>query len=162
MKICFGGTRVVLLFGNKAVKIGRIKPIRLTLRILLFPFMSKKRNDLYREVYGKKFFLSIVNYLLIGRNSNIIEYDYYQKTKDSRVTPTKRILLFGWIVVQDRGESVSMQKLRENNPFNDIPNFLFPEKNTPRQFCEIDGKLFLADYGRSGAVSILMETFLEA
>lgn len=162
MKICFGGTRVVLLFGDKAVKVGRIKPIRLILRILLFPFMPKKRNDLYREVYGGNFLLSIVNYLLIGKRSNEIEYGYYQRTKDERVTPTKKIFLSGWVIVQNGGKSVSAQKLEENNPFKNICPSLFPEKNTPRQFCEIDGKIFLADYGRPGAVDILMKTFLEA
>jgi hypothetical protein len=159
MKIKSGKTRIVFLVGDKAIKFGRVRLLRLILRILLFPFMSKHNNMLFYEAYGKYFLLGMFNYLLVGIDANKREYQYYKESNDNRVVPTRKILLNGWIVIQDRGEFVSLQELEKNNPFKDVVGYpIFTEKHEYWQFCKIDGQLLLADYGRKEVCQILRES----
>ena len=153
MKIKKGTTRVVLLVNKKAIKFARVRVVRFILRLLFSPFMSETKNKLFYEAYGKYSMFGIVKYLSVGIYANRKEYRYYKETKDTRVVPTLKIFLFGWIIIQERGLNISSSELLNNNPFYDSK--FFSEKYEPWQFCKINNRVCLADYGRDEVFDIL-------
>ena len=150
MKIILRGkTRIVLLMGNNAIKIARVRFLRTFLRAVAFPFMSQANHGRFYKRYGQPFSIGICNYLIHGLHANRNEFDHYQKHRDARVVPTISIHLCGWIIIQPIGKEVSAMELSANNPFSGLPvdpDFL--EKDQPWQFCRIGEKILLADYGR--------------
>lgn len=159
MQIRSGKTRIVLLLGDSAIKIGMIRPIRLFFRALAFPFMSEGNHNRFYSRYGSPFFCGAWNYFIAGLHANRGEFEYYQKHGDTRVVPTLRQYLGGWIIIQKRGNDVSAQELMMENPFKGLPidaNFL--EQNQHWQFCRVGNQLLLADYGRRETREALLQT----
>lgn len=160
MRIVFRGkTRIVVLTGNKAIKISRVRVFRLLVRTITFPLMSKNNHRRFYARYGTPFWRGALKYFVAGVYANWNEFEYYQTTSDPRVIPTRKSYLGGWIVIQDRGTSVSKDELAKQNPFKGLSvdsNFL--EKDQPWQFCYLNGKILLADYGRKETREALQQT----
>ena len=158
MEIKTGTTRVVLLANKKAIKFARVRIVRFILRLVFSPFMSETKNKLFYEAYGKYPMFGIVKYLSVGISANRKEYRYYKETKDPRVVPTLKMFLFGLIIVQERGLNISLLELLKDNPFNDTK--FFSEKYEPWQFCKINNRVCLADYGRDEVCVVLKSLVL--
>lgn len=164
MYISFRGkTRIVLLVGNKAIKFGRVRFVRLFARTVSFPFMSKRNHDRFYARYGKPFFKGAFKYLFAGLYANRNEFRHCEQFEDHRVVPTSHLFFKGWVIVQQRGKPISHERLLEGNPFHgmSVPAG-FLEKDQPWQFCEIGGKILLADYGRNETREALIQTLGES
>ena len=145
----YGSTRFVFLLGRKAFKFARISLIRLLARILLFPFLG----HLWKAPMGQ----ALYHYLLGGIICNQNEYLYYQRTKDVRVMPTRRMFFWGWLVVQDRGAPVSQKEMLFEYPFGrDLLLRDEIDANTAKQFARHrNGRVLLVDYGTLRTCSTL-------
>lgn len=149
MRIALGSTRLVLLTKDKAIKIGRLRPLRLISRIFVLPF-SQRRRERFFEKYGSTLWRAVLNDLCAGLYANRGEYEYYQKSQDPRVIPTLRSIFHGWIVVQTRGEAVSETEMRTWRYTREERYALDRELAKAVQFCRHpqSGRIVLVDYGR--------------
>ena len=160
MQIKCGKTRIVFLIKDQAIKIGKVRPIRLFVRMVAFPFTSQRNHDRFYARYGSTLPRAVWRYLIAGLFANRNEYEYYQACRDCRVMPTVRKFLGGWVVIQHRGTAVSALELGLGNPFDVLetnPEFL--ERNQPWQFCRNSGgQIVLVDYGRRETCQALETT----
>lgn len=151
MNFEYGSTRFVFLLGTRAFKFGRVSLIRFVARILLFPFLGHQ----WKAPMG----WALRHYLVGGIVCNQIEYDYYSRTRDLRVMPTRQIFFSGWLIIQDRGTPISEEEMLHEYPFD--PVILFQgeiDANTAKQFARHrDGNILLVDYGTSQTCSMLEE-----
>lgn len=148
MQIIKGGTRWVILTGNKSIKIGKVRPLRTFSKIISLAFSARRRNTFFEE-YGGNFFLAIWRFMIVDIWANRNEFFYHQKYKDERVIPTTHMLLFGIISIQERGKPVTERKLKEDHP---LDSTVVDRKNSDlteaRQYCICkDGKIRVVDYG---------------
>ena len=156
MRMTYGQTRFVILVGDKAIKIGRVKLLNLLIRwIFILPF-SKKRRDHYFTKYGKTIVEAIRNEWLQGLYANRREYSYYSRSKDPLVIPTTKIILTGWIIIQDRGNPITNQDLAHfPEPFRQ-ESITDGEMRSPSQYATTKkGKIVLVDYGRIQTIRTL-------
>ena len=158
MRIKLGTTRIVLLIGDKAVKIGRLRPLRLLARMLLLPFSWQRRQHFLAK-YGPKFAQAMLNDLCAGLYANRNEYAYYKVYRDSRVMPTTEQLCGGWIIIQPRGTPISVNELSEKPSLKQRIGMESCEVDTAAQFCRHpDGRIVLVDYGRRATTEVLFGT----
>lgn len=157
MNIRCGSTRLVVLWGDWAFKIARIRPFRFLLRLPTWLFSRKQRKHFF-EKYGANFFQAIINDVFAGVVANRKEFEYYQShRKDYRVMPTMQMFFAGLIIVQTRGDEIGERELQSSNPFRNTPKFC--EMTEAKQFCRHpDGRLVLVDYGRDEALRVLRQT----
>jgi len=152
-------TRFVILHGDYAYKIGKVRPIRHFFRILSF-ILNPKRYKKFLQMYGQNYFEAFKNDFLAGLYSNKREFYYYKQTLDSRVIPTIKIYFCGWIVIQKRGLEITWSEFENGRP--NIPSFFdnqHCETSEPKQFCKLScGKIVLVDYGRISTVKSLHST----
>ncbi len=149
MRIRCGSTRFVLLVGDRAIKIGRMRPLRLLFRLLLLPF-SKKRREHFFAKYGHTFLQAAWKDLCAGLYANRGEYEYCQAFKDPRVMPTIVLLLKGWIVIQPRGRPLLPNDVRSQLRVFEKCRGRECEMTFPEQFAvNADGQVVLVDYGRA-------------
>ncbi len=153
MKIKQGATRIVILIGNMAIKIGKVRILRFTLRMISFPFSKYQRNRFYQK-YGDAFWKAARQDILFGVLANRNEYRYYQETRDKRVVPTLKLFLGGLVVIQEKGKEVDTCFL-SNIPFIQLHP---AEMGSTNQFCVLHDSILLADYGHSETCRILRET----
>lgn len=160
MQIACGSTRVVLLAGDKAVKIARFRPIRFLLRMLMIAFSRKKRLHFF-EKYGPVFIHAVYNDIFAGVIANRNEYSYYIERMDRRVMPSLGQYLGGLIVTQVRGTPVSLHELDTEDPFAGLVTNSACEVSDPKQFCRHPaGQLVLVDYGRVETQDLLRTAIL--
>lgn len=156
MRIRIGTTRLVFLVGDSAIKIGRMRPLRLLLRMLCLP-CSRQRRQHFLAKYGPGFARAALNDLCAGLYANRNEYAYYTARKDPRVMPTTRQLLNGWVIIQLRGMPISARDLAEK-PLIRQRTAEKCEVDDAMQFCRHpDGRVVLADYGRRTTIEALSE-----
>jgi len=159
MKIRLGTSRLVFLVGEKAIKVAIFRPLRTLYRIITFPFTGKSNRKRFHKKYGNIFCIAIIKYAIFGFYANKIEYKFYIEHKDDpRIVPTIKMYAFGLVVIQMRGLDVSPETFQTRNPFKNIPNLDYQEVNIHYQFCEIDNKILLADYGHIETCKFLQET----
>lgn len=155
MRITYGSTRIVVLIGSKAIKIGKIKFLKALARVLVFltPFFTEKKKDWIKK-YENSFQKAFLATFISGPRANLWEFQYYQSTHDQRVVPTTSLHLWGLIIVQDRGTHVTASELEAEHP---IPTHNKKEfdMELPKQFCRILGKVLLADYGDQRTLTAL-------
>lgn len=159
MKIKLGTTRFVLLVGDSAIKIARIRPIRCFFRIVSFPFTSIGNHERFYKKYGNTFATAIPRYIFFGFYANRMEFDFYQKhPEDCRIVPTVKIFAWGLVVIQKRGSSVSSETLELLSPFKNETILKHHEVHHPKQFCQINNKVLLVDYGHRETCKFLVQT----
>jgi hypothetical protein len=156
MKIKTGSTRIVFLVDNFAIKIAKPRFVRLLFRILSFYFVSKRSRDGYHKTYGKLSFYSFKKYALYNFYANLNEYNYSKKANDPDVMPVIKKYLFGWIIIQRRGEDPKKDFV---NPFRKIKEIkLSSETIGSHQYCFLDGKWLIVDYGDDETIKDLIKT----
>ncbi len=72
MQIRYGATRLVLLVGDQAIKIGRIRLWKLLGRVVILPFSKKSRGHFLKK-YGPGFWHAVWHSLFIGLYANRLE-----------------------------------------------------------------------------------------
>ena len=155
MKITQGNKRIVLLVANYAIKIGKIRLIRLMSRVLLLPF-SKKLRIRFLDKYGGTWKKALLNDTFAGLYCNRHEYSYYSEYKDQRVMPTIKLIANGFIIVQIRGVEVSDQIIKTAHP--EYRSSLYKKANldATEQYCIDDnGKVKILDYGDIATTAFL-------
>jgi len=161
MRIKCGSTRLVLLTGDTAIKLGLFRPFRFLCRMCLFPFSRKRREHFFGK-YGNRFARAALRDMCAGLYANRGEYEYSRVHNDPRVMPTVYSLLRGWIVIQPRGGPVSKEQLRSwrvPEQYRERAN----EMGQPGQFASLpDGRIVLIDYGRPETRRALLATNREA
>lgn len=159
MQIKAGATRIVVLLGKNAIKIGRVRPLNLLFRAFAFPF-SRAMRKRFAAKYGRSIFTAVRNDILAGLVANRKEYDYYVSHGDPRVMPVRRCLLGGWIIVQEGGAPITSEDFERENPFK-IPDAAMYDLGEPKQFCRrpLDNKVVLVDFGREDTIQLLTATF---
>jgi hypothetical protein len=163
MQIAAGTTRVVLLIGSIAIKIGRPRVLRLVLRLLFGSLTQKQRHRLFVK-YGSTFGEICCNYALAGLIANRNEFKYYQLFQDVRVMPTTAQYLGGWIILQIRGSNITSTELASDNPFLGFDvGQARAEISDAHQFCRHpDGHIVLVDYARLPPPKTIVESPLSA
>ncbi|MFA5643900.1 MAG: hypothetical protein WC928_00010 [Patescibacteria group bacterium] len=156
MKIKTGKTRIVFLVDNFAIKIAKPRFIRLFFRILSFYFVSKRSRDGYYKTYGRPSFNSFKRYALYSFYANLNEYNYSKKFNDPDIMPVIKKYIFGWIIVQYKGESFKNSFV---SPFENIKNRkLSPETTGLHQYCFFNGRYLIVDYGDDSTIEDLIKT----
>ncbi len=157
--ILCGGTRIVVLWGDKAFKIARLRPVRLLLRMLLFPFQSASKRARFYNRYGH-IPKGLVNYVVWGLMANRNEFEYWNQTHDSRVMPVTSRFIGYLVIVQTRGEPVSDSELHDSHPLGTISREFRPtvRYGLRHQFAKRRGRVFLVDYGETDTCSSLKVT----
>ena len=159
MRIKLGTNRFVILTMTKAIRIARIRPVRFILRMITFPFTSKSNHEQYYRKYGTSFLASIIRYIFFGIYANRFEYKYSNDyPTDDRIVHTEKLYAWGMIAIQTRGEEVSPETFKELNPFKKYITNRFQEVHGYWNFCMINGKLLLVDYGNFETCSFLKES----
>lgn len=158
MEIRQGATRVVILTGDNAIKIAKIRFLHFLGRVMALIFSRNERKGLV-ERHGKAPLRGIKNGIFPGRAANLNEYRYYMASKDPRVMPVLKKMLWGLVVIQQKGIPVSPAELAGNYPFQTA------EKDTcdlarAEQFCRRTGdlKIVLVDFGMESTVEFLQAT----
>ncbi|MFA7315610.1 MAG: hypothetical protein WC059_02290 [Candidatus Paceibacterota bacterium] len=156
MKIRKGKTRIVILVGTKAIKIAKPRFVRLFIRLLLFPFVTKESRDGYYATYGKLSLDSCKKYSLLGYYANVNEYTYSQQYIDPDIMPIIKLYLCGWIITQTRGEEITDTHF--TSPLKKFKTVLSPETTEPHQYCILNKKIFIIDYGDISTIQDLVTT----
>jgi len=158
VKISFGSKRIVLLTGNHAIKIGKIRLVRFVSRFFVLPF-SKRLRGRFIIKYGPGWKTALFNDLFAGLMSNRNEYTYFQEDKNIHVMPTSKQFLKGHVIIQLRGSAVSEKEIEKEFPNYKSSEYREAELNTARQFCRHpDGKIRIADYGNISTIHLIKET----
>ncbi len=107
MRVGIGSTRIVLIFSTFVVKIPRIRIFRLFQRTVELRVQSKSLLLEKTANYSKKYrILAIIRYLFIGIIANRMEYHYYQKHKNFKELLPVRLLIFGFLEIQEKGKVI--------------------------------------------------------
>jgi hypothetical protein len=153
LKFAYGATRWVILTDRYAIKIARIRPLRPFIR--LFEHFSRGQVGEKLQAFDANPFIAGMKYLLAGVVANRLERIYYKKYGGELLMPT--VFTFLWIVnVQPRGEPASEAQARTHHFFkllDGTPNredFL-----EVHQYCTIEGRVLLVDYGRKEIEALL-------
>lgn len=165
MHFAYGWSRWVLLIGNIAIKVPRLRPFRWISRFFFWKCKGKVRERLVMQFKSHPL-IGAWRYLGHGVIANIIEYRIYQKFPDLPVAPTL-FSFFGLINIQVRGNPI------KRTPSSDCPfrifSKLYPDCGDLvdiKNFAEIDGRIVLIDCGSRKFEQILethkeqMPTFL--
>lgn len=161
MRIKYGSTRFVILKGDKAIKVGKVRIWRFLARIIILPFSIKQQKH-FLERYGPGFWTAVKNDICIGLRANRYEYEYYKKYSDLRVMPTIKSLLLGWIIIQPRGNPINStaEFIKGRPPIKEKINGESSEVTEVKQFCQhpVNKKIVLIDYGKKETIQALMIT----
>lgn len=149
MQVRCGTTRLVILAGNRAYKIARFRPIRPLIRLFQLMKVGGVRSQL--ETYGQNLTRGGINYLLAGLLANRVEYQLSKEYPDALISPVVALYLWGVMIIQDRGETVSIaDKAVKSHPLWAV---MLAEKGSETaacsQFARFVGKVLLVDYGRA-------------
>lgn len=160
MDIAWGQTRFVILLGDCAIKVGRIRPFRFLFRIPLILVSDSRRNHFFKK-YGTSFVLAMMRDIFAGIIANRKEYAYSRCHDDARVMPTRKQYLGGLIIIQDRGTRISPGELLQEHPLRDSLFWHKAKALESHQFCRnFDNRVVLVDYGNEETVQFLLETVI--
>jgi len=158
LHISWGSTRFVILTGDEAIKIGKIRPIRVVLHLLSIPFSQTRRKHFF-DKYGPKLLPALWQDLMAGPISNLLEYHYCLECRDGRVMPVTTKYWGGLVIIQEEGGSeVTTEELAREHP---VQNYSIVSKyadmGTPDQFRrrKSTGKVVFIDFGRKTTLDAL-------
>ncbi len=143
MRITHGCTRCVILIGDIAIKIALFRPIA-CLRSLLRP-CDRTVGERLRQYHSNPA-IAASKRIFHGIFANLNEYSLYRQYPNLDLVPTL-FSFFGLINIQVRGESIMEAEIKQC-PFRDIAaQYPYSDLNKSKNFCRINGKIYLADYG---------------
>ncbi len=110
MRVKQGSTRLVLLYGSRAYKVGRTKFISTTTKLIKTVCRQSEIVRLTRKhkgnIGGK-----IFRQCFAGLYANRAEARYWEETHDDRCVPVVGVWLGGFIIVQERAEAISAAQI---------------------------------------------------
>ena len=155
MEFAYGATRWVILTERYAIKIARFRPVRPFVK--LFESLLQKQVKENLEKHHSNHFLAVIKYLVAGMVANRTEYRLYKKHGSDLLAPT--LYSFCWIVnIQRRGEVATESDIKAHyfwKFFSGMTTLLAADMLQQKQYCLIDGKVHLADYGIEGLEPII-------
>ena len=117
MRIYVGTTRIVVCVGERAYKIARFRPIRPLVRAvqLLYRREVDERMQLYDQSSKTR---AVLKYLLAGVYANRTESSISSVYGSEQLSPVRKQLAYGLVVVQDRGIPIpAITGELKNHPF---------------------------------------------
>ncbi len=137
----------MVLWGKYAIKIARVRALRVPLRFTQLIF--KKEVEQKLQFYHENMFIAVVRYFLFGIRANRTEY-HFSKIYSVGLAPTIRMHFWGLILVQERGSVVEPTDVELLlHPFW---NAMLDEGGTPevaaKQFARFWDGIRLVDFGR--------------
>lgn len=146
MRFAYGATRFVIITERYAIKIARIRLLRPLTRIVRHLFGDTIKSSLL--TYDRKMAIGCATYLIPGIVANRAEARLYRKYRSDQLAPT--LFTFFWLVnVQRVGTPVSADYVEQSPFFAALRHDpKFEDVLQPWQYCVIDGRPCLADYGR--------------
>ncbi len=145
-----GNTRLVVLAGPFAFKIAKIR-LRYPLQRAIDICKAKKASEKFAEWRRERdqgIASVIVRAVFGGIYANLAERRRFLEHPDAELVPT--LLTFGGLVnVQKRGNNIDDLAINSHPLLRSITvsTVLGQDLSRPEQYCTIDGKLLLADYG---------------
>lgn len=149
MEIKLGGTRIVFLFSKFVIKIPRIHFLYLLKYFLMSRPMRERQSLRFKSVKD------VFKYIFSGFIANRNEYLYSQRNKSSKAIIRAFGLLWGIVVVQYKGRTLTDDDLCWKNLKKILENKGYKEKDTLKA-CNYgiwDNRICLLDYGRRETVS---------
>lgn len=137
MQIKCGTTRVVLLLGNHAIKIAKIRFLFFLRPIKDLLFNKERRKHLVAKYACSPRKLAR-NSIAPGFFANRNEYRYSRLGKDSRVMPVKKQFLWGFVIVQERGIPILPEEFPAVCPLQGLEDGNH-DLNHAHQFCRRPG-----------------------
>ncbi len=155
MRITFGSTRMVILTDAYAIKIARFRLVRPILQLIRHLINGEVKTRLQK--FDKDPVTGGFKYLLAGVRANQTEWHVYNTLKLDILAPTLWSF-HGLINVQRRGTPVSVREMSAHvihrllfiNPIDDSDVF------QTCQFCKIQKRVVLLDYGRMDLIPALL------
>ena len=155
MRFEYGCTRFVILTDRYAFKIARVQPLRPFVRIAQHLFGKKISPELL--TYNKAMARGCVRFLIPGIIANREECRNYKKCgKNDILVPT--IFSFFWLVnIQLAGKPATQEEVNKNPLYRGQGSDPAFDIDSVYQYCVIEGKTLLADYGQEGLLPVLMQ-----
>jgi len=156
MRFTYGCTRWVILTDKYAIKIARIRPLRPFVRLFI-GVKEENVGKVLKQRYKRNFLFSGLKYIFYilfgGFVANYIEYKIYKNNPNKyNLVPT--IFTFFFIFnIQIKGEPLKKSADIKKHRLWSFVKFLPKETDLflPKQFCLINNKPYLADYGSPDA-----------
>ena len=155
MRFAYGCTRWVILTNRYAIKFARFRPIRPFVQ--LFKLLLKKEVVKSLGKYDANPIRGGLKYLLAGIVANRAEYRIYKRYPSDLLVPTL-VSIYGLVNIQRRGEPAAEEEVRSHYLWHLLKNTSIVEDLPYKQFCKIDSRVCLADYGRDYLETILAES----
>lgn len=148
MRFAYGATRWVIFTDQYAIKIARFRPIRPFIRLVDAMLKSEVKQGLRKHHTNP--ILATIKYLLAGVVANRNEYRLYRRHPSRQLAPT--LFTIGYAVnIQIRGEPATQADVHLSKLFSLLRDTEFAaDVLQAKQFCLINGKTCLADYGTDG------------
>lgn len=149
LQFSWGTTRFVVLVGPIAIKIARIRPLRMVQRFIKHQINGEVKAKMCH--FSENPFIAAVKYVFAGPFVNWSEYRLYQSSLEPFFVPTN--WSFGGMVnIQRRGTAVTQEELDAHHPFGkmaleEMPEVMRKDMTRADNFCWYDGHLCLIDYG---------------
>lgn len=160
MKIRYGNKRIVVLIDNHAIKIGKIRFIRTLSRIIVLPFSERLRVRFLNK-YGGTWRLAILNDMFAGLLCNRHEYSYSTSHSDDRIMPTRKLLLSGHVVIQQRAKKASHADVIRRFPQYRSTQYKDANLDHTAQYgIDSCGNVGIIDYGDKVTTDLLRQTML--
>jgi hypothetical protein len=150
VKISWGMTRFVILFGSYSVKIARMRPIWMLRRLFRHAKTGTVRSTLQKNDLTP--FQATLKYLSAGLVANLTELWLWRNCKEEWMVET--IWSCGVVNIQRRGEKITLRELEREHPFRSelygMPDYMIIDLSSPKNFCRINGRVLLCDYAGKG------------
>lgn len=147
--ITYGTTRVVLSVSPRTViKVVRLRPARLLMRLIKHAFHRQVGERLQQFDEGNVW-QAMLKYVFAGFYANRQEWQLSQQYPEAPIARVSRMLLWGVILVQPRGEAiVAVDRLVVNHPlWSDMVEEMGSVKGALTQFARFGGRILLVDLG---------------
>lgn len=148
MRIAWGGSRFVVLTKDYAFKFARFRPYW-ALKRLVETICAREVGSKLKRYHRSHPLIAGLKYLIAGAWANMIEVQVFEKTQHPGLAPTL-LTFFGIMNVQRRGKPVTEVELLREHPFAHLVHIevLTVDLSKPANFCRINGKVVLCDYGQ--------------
>jgi hypothetical protein len=148
MQFRSGRTRSVILVGKYAIKIARFRVFRQVGRLVEHSISGRVGVELRK--FDSNILKAGLKYIFIGIWSNRAELYLYRKYGEKAPLAPTYYSFFGIINIQKRGQELDgdfLNLVTKNHLWtrNDSET---ADLRRPEQFCVIEGKIVLADYGK--------------
>jgi len=141
MKITWGTTRIVLLTKNWAIKIPRIRPVRPVVRLVQLLMCGQVKRQL--RTYHPNAIGGVLKYLTAGLRANRI--DVLASRLGCRDVVYAEQYLGGLIVLQLRGDEVSVEEAKSHPLWSPIRHAEQCDKRATEQFARFGERILLVD-----------------